>query len=150
LGLICVYKADVRVGPNVWGEVYSFRPIPDCVYPATDRGIDGHGVEFSWCTRFVIQAPEGASFITRPESGMESVTDPQRPDGFVVLGPKVILDRARHDRGGFGLLRIYWRYWENRAVADRDEENRRRSAEEGDAGTDDRWLTRTIGHGRMP
>ena len=112
MGLISVYKADVQVGPNVWGEVYSFRPIPDCVYPATDAGIDGHSVEFSWCTRFVIETPDQAAIVAYPPSGIEGIPDPERPDGFITLGPRVVLDPARRD-DGFKLIRIYWRYWRN-------------------------------------
>jgi hypothetical protein len=67
--------------------------------------------------------------ITHPESQMEAVTEPERPDGFITLGPRVVLDRAQQGRDGFKLIRVYWRYWENRAIVDRAEEDRRRASE---------------------
>ncbi len=128
MGLINVYKADVQVGLNIQGEVWSFRPIPDCVYPAMDGGIEGHGVQVSWCTRFVIEVPDAYVLVANPETGVDGVPDPERPDGFILLGPRVIFDRAGRDPG-FKLIQIYWRYWDNQAVIDRIEKNSQRSPE---------------------
>ena len=132
MGLINVYEANVLIGPNIMGEVYSFRPIPTCVYPAVDTGIDGHGVELSRCTRFVIETPDHLVMVTDPVSGMESLPDPERPDEFITLGPRVVRDRAlRGD--AFRLVQIYWQYWENREAADRFEEFRRQSSAGGES-----------------
>src|SRR4051812_40806257 len=120
MGLVGVYQAGVWGWPNILGEGYSFLPIPDCVYPATDGGIDGHSVQIKGCTRFVIEVPDAYVLATDPETGVDRVPDPERPDGFISLGPRVILDRAGRDPG-FKLIQIYWRYWENRAIIDRIE-----------------------------
>jgi hypothetical protein len=123
-----VYKADITVGPQIRGEVYSYYPIPEGVHRIPQADGSELQVGLSWCRCFVIEAPEVATLQSNNIVG-DGVIDPEHPDGSVILGPRVVLDRAHYFGTDFKLVRIYWRFWENRESIARFEASLRAAAE---------------------
>jgi hypothetical protein len=110
MGTICVYAASVYIGPDICGQVFSFRPIPDCVYPPAGDGVEGRDVRFLHCTLYEINAPEGVDVTTFPD-GQQAVPDPDKvTDVEVTLAASAVLDRARY-LPGYEVVRIVWDYW---------------------------------------
>src|SRR4051794_20779225 len=108
MGIVNVYEADVHIGPEIWGKVYSYSPIPDRTFSADDGGPPART---SFCIRHEIKVPDGLELVWNPNCGF-LLPDPDALPGLdVLLGPLAVYNRAQYLGEGFTHVKTDLTYW---------------------------------------
>jgi hypothetical protein len=107
MGIVNVYEADVHIGPEVWGKVYSYRPIPDRTFSDDDGG---HPARTSSCIRHEIKVPDGLELVWNPNCG-DLLPDADAEGREVFLGPLAVYNRAQYLGDGFKHVKTDLTYW---------------------------------------